>query len=68
MIGIDHLGIEVVLPDVQTVLGLDALLGDPRPHHLGQAVDVDRVHVETLLDLGAHRLGPRLGAEDADAQ
>ena len=40
----------------------------PGPDHLGQAVDVDRMHVEGLLDLGAHRVGPRLGAEDADLQ
>ena len=56
----------MILPDVQPVLGLDAFIGDARPHHLGEAVDVDRVHVERLLDLGAHRVGPGLGAEDAD--
>ena len=46
--GIDDLGIEMVLPDVQPVLGLDALVGDARAHHLGEAVDVDGVHVEGL--------------------
>ena len=50
-LGVDDLGVEVVLPDVQPVLGLDAFVGDAGPHHLGQAVDVDRVHVEGLLDL-----------------
>ncbi len=67
-LGIDDLGVEVVLPDVQAVLGLDALAGDPRTDHLGQAVDVDRVQAGPLLNLGAQVLGPRLGAEDADLQ
>ena len=61
-------GIEVVLPDVRAVLGLDALAGDARPDHLRQAVDVDGVHVERLLDLVAHGVGPRLGAEQAHLQ
>ena len=58
----------MVLPDVQAVLRLDALVGDARPHHLRQAVDVDGVHGEGVLDLAAHGVRPRLGAEDADLQ
>ena len=58
----------MVLPDVQAVLGLHALVGDAWADHLGQAVNVDRVHVEGLLDLGAHGVGPGLGAEDADLE
>ena len=49
-------------------LRLDALVGDAGAHHLGQPVDIDRVHVEGLLDLGAHRVGPGFGAEDAAFQ
>ena len=65
---VDDLRVEVVLPDVQPVLGLDALLRDARADHLGQPVDVDRVDAEDLLHLDAHLVGPRLGAEDADLQ
>ena len=32
------------------------------PDHFGQPVHVDRVDVQPLLDLGAHLVGPRLGA------
>src|SRR5690606_22313187 len=65
---IDDLGVEVVLPDVQAVLGLHALAGHPGAHHFGQPVDVHGVDVEALLDLGAHLIGPGFGAEDADLQ
>ena len=65
---IDDLRVEVVLPDVQPVLGLDTLVRHARAHHLGQPVDVDGVHVELLLHLASHVVGPRLGAEDADLQ
>ena len=65
---IDDLRIEVVLPDRQPVLGLDALLRDPGTDDLRQAVDVDRVERGLRLDRVAHRRRPRLGAEDADLQ
>ena len=58
----------MILPDVQPILRLDAFIGDARPHHLGEAVDVDRVHVEFVLDLAPHRVRPGLGAEDADLE
>jgi hypothetical protein len=58
----------VVFPDHRAVLALDAFAGHARPHHFGQAVDVDRVDAGALLDLAAHGIGPRLGAEDADLQ
>ena len=61
-------GIEMVFPDDRPVLGLDALVGDARAHHFGQPVDVDRVDPGALLDRRAHRVGPRLGAEDADLE
>ena len=44
--GVDHLGEEMILPDMQPILGLDAFIGHARPHHLGKPVDVDRMHVE----------------------
>ena len=65
---VDDLRVEVVLPDVQAVLGLHALLGHPGADHLGQAVDVHGVDGEPLLDLAPHLLGPRLGPEDPDPQ
>ena len=58
----------MILPDVEPVLRLDALVSDARPHHLREAVDVDRVHVERLLDLGPHGVRPRLRPEDADLE
>ena len=58
----------MILPDMQAVFGFDALVGDARPHHLGQAVDIDRVHVEIVLDFGAHGVSPRLGAENANLE
>ena len=66
-LGVDDLGVEVVFPDHRAVLGLDALVGHARAHHLAQAVDVDRVDVGADLDVAPHRLGPGFGAEDADA-
>ena len=67
-LGVDHLGVEVILPDVQPVLCLDAFVGNARPHDLGKAIDVDGVHVEGLLDLAPHGVGPGLGAEDPDLE
>ncbi len=61
-------GAEVVLPDVGAVLGGRGLAGHARAHDLGEAVDVQGVEVEGLLDLAAHLLGPRLGAEDRDLE
>lgn len=65
---VHDLRVDVVLPHVEPVLGLHALLGHTRAHHFRQPVDVDRVQVEPVLDLAAHLLRPRLGAEDAHAQ
>ena len=53
---------------MRAVLRLDAFARDARPHDLGEPVDVDRVHVEPPLDLAAHLVRPRLGAEDPDLQ
>ena len=58
----------MILPDMQAVLGLDAFLRDAGADHFGQAVDVGGVHVEGCFDLGAHRVGPGFGAEDAEFQ
>src|SRR5262247_367287 len=66
--GVDDLRVEVILPDREAILGLDALLRNAGPDHLGQPVDVDRVEAHPLLDLLAHAFGPWLGAEDPDPQ
>ena len=50
---VDHLGIEMVLPDVQAVLGLDALLRDAGTHDLRESVDVDGVHVQCAASISA---------------
>ena len=67
-LGIDDLGVEVVLPDVEAVLAFDAFDRDARADGLGAAVYVDRLHGESGLDLLAHRLGPWFGAVNADLQ
>ena len=67
-LGVDDLEQEVILPAVQAVLHLAAFAGDARPDDLRQAVDVDRLDAEPRLDVAAHGVGPRLGAEDADVQ
>ena len=56
----------MIFPDVQAVLGLHAFLRDAGTDHLGEAIDIGRVHIESVLDFGAHRIGPGLGAEDAE--
>ena len=56
----------MILPDRRAILGLDELAGHARPHHFAQAIEVDGVDAEPPLDLGAHALGPWLGAEQAD--
>ena len=53
---------------MQAALGLDALRRDAGADDLRQAVDVDGLDPEPLLDLAPHLLGPGLGAEEADAQ
>ena len=58
----------MVLPHVEPVLRLDALHGHPGADDLGEPVQVDRVHLEPVLDLAAHLLRPRLGAEDPDPE
>ena len=65
---VDDLGVEVVFPDVRAVLVADELAGHARAHDLGQAIHVDRVDAQHALDLGAHLVGPRLGAEHAQPQ
>ena len=65
---VDHLGIEVVLPDVQAVLGLHTFIRDTRAHHFRQTVDIDSVHVERLFDLGTHGVGPGFGPENPHVQ
>src|SRR5438132_4162258 len=67
-LGVDDLGIEVVFPYGEAVLGLDAFLRDAGSNHFRESVDVDRVDVELLLDRAAHRRRPRLGAENADLE
>ena len=61
---VDDFRIEMVLEDVQAVLGF-ALAGDAGADDFGEAVDVIRLDAGTLLDFSAHLLGPWLGAEDA---
>ena len=65
-VGVDDLGEEVVLGQVQAA-HLLALEGHARAHDLGQAVHVAVLHAKLLGDLVAHALAAGLGAEDAGA-
>ncbi len=65
---VDDLGIEVIFPDHWPVLSLDTFAGDPRAHHLAQAIDVDRFQTGLGFDFAPHRLSPWFGAENADTQ
>ena len=58
----------MIFPDMQAVLALHAFLRDAGSDHLGQAVNIGRVHVEGLLDLSPHRVGPGLGTKDTEFQ
>ncbi len=65
---IDDLGNEVVFPDMQTMLFLNALNGHTGPHDLGQAVDINGIQPQIGFNLSPHRFRPGLGAKDADPQ
>ncbi|MPM33868.1 hypothetical protein SDC9_80449 [bioreactor metagenome] len=53
---------------MRTVPGVGGLTRHPGAEHLRQAVDVTGRDAEQILDLQAHRLGPRLGSEHGGAQ
>ncbi len=55
----------MVLPNVQTVFGLDTFLGDAGPDDFGLAIDVGSVMVECALDFLSKRVCPWLSAENA---
>ena len=65
---IHHFRVEVILPDRRTVGGFQTLHRHPRPHHLRQAIDIQRRNPQTTLDFRPHRMGPRLRAEHAHPQ
>ena len=57
----------MVLEDVQAVV-IGALDGHARPDDFRKTVNIERLNAAFDFDMAAHRFGPRLGAEDADAQ
>ena len=57
----------MVFVDVGAVLLL-TLVADARTHDLAQAVDIEALQAQAVLDLGTHILGPRLGTESAHAE
>ena len=67
-VGVDHLGVEVVVEDVQRAFALAALGGDAGPDDLREPVDVAGVDPPRRLQLLPHRLRPGLGAEDPVAE
>ena len=62
-VGVDDLSDEVVLVDVHAGLRR-ALKADARARQLGQTVNIIRLNAQRVLDVLAHFLTPRLGAED----
>ena len=58
----------MVLPDRRAVLRLRGFAGHAGSHDLGEAVDVDGVDVEGVLDLLAHLICPRLSTADRGLQ
>jgi hypothetical protein len=60
---VDDFGIEMVLPNIKSVLLLDALGGHAGTDHLREAVGIDGMDAGGALDLRAHSVAPRLGAE-----
>ena len=62
-VGVDDLGDEVVLVDVHPVLRA-AFIRNARPGKLRQAVNIERLDAEVLLDVLPHLFAPRLGAEN----
>ncbi|MCY1260404.1 hypothetical protein D9M70_86500 [compost metagenome] len=58
----------MVFPDGRAVLGFGAFHGHARAHDFRQAVDVQGGDAHACFDGAAQFGGPRLGAEDAQAQ
>ena len=63
---IDNFRDEMILPDMQTGLGLAALDADAGTEDLREPVHVDRLEVECGLNLATHLLTPGLGTKDPD--
>ena len=68
VVRIHHFRVEVIFPDRRTVGGFQALHRYPGPHHLRQAVNIQRRNPQTTLDFRTHRAGPRLRAEHSHPQ
>ncbi len=64
-LGVDDLGDEVVLENMQSVLRFNAFDGHSGTHHFAQAVDVHGLEVELAFNFLAHALGPGFGSENA---
>jgi len=65
--GVDHLGVIVVLPDVNAAAG-HAVDAEPGSTGLGHADDVEGADAQLALDPRPQLVGPHLGAEDADPE
>jgi len=63
-LGVNDLGIEMVLKDMEAAVRL-TFGGDAGADDLGQAVDIKRGHAHPLARSSPHFLRPRLGSEDA---
>ena len=61
---VDDLGDEMILENVEALLGLEAFYGHPRSDHFTEAVNVECIQMELAFDFLTHLLGPGLGAEN----
>ena len=58
----------MILPNRQSILGRTIFLRHAGTDHFRQPVDIERLEIHSPLDFGTHRLGPRLGAAQRDAE
>ena len=55
----------MILEDVQSPFGFDALNGDARADDFTQTINVDGLNIHLLFDVVAHSLGPGFSPENA---
>ena len=58
----------MVFPNMQPVFAFDAFSGHAWAHNFGEPININRMHVKSLLDLFAHSVGPRLSAKNTNLQ
>ena len=65
---VDNFRIEMILPDMQPIFGLNTFVGDAGAQDFRQAIYIHRMHIEGSLDFLSHRVGPGLRPEYSRGQ